>query len=451
MAMSLLEVKLLEVAQNGTMDNPYTEVPLYVAEGGYSPKPGDGVTDVSETLTVYLLGSDAAGVQSSLAAVGRLLTHARERAKTKVGNLIYLAVRVSTETAWWGSEVVDGKITLSELGVEGPLTTGRAEARLTLTRQGFFQRDTLAYPVLLNPNTDEQTLGATIVGNCMDGSGETPFILANYFQIKEEDILGDLPAPIFFRIQNLSSTASLSKVHVGRILQKDKYDFTFSNFCQESSGYTDTSCSGDQYGSASLSSNAETTLFSFELLAPFYDLGGDLFHVLARFRSNGSLGNVKFRLKLLSNGVEVWKGPQKRLANVELIQELGIASLPPGPWWQWNKFTLVVTGQRTTAVTETIQLDFLQFFGRQYAKLWAMNSLGQYGQIYYGGPLYEADSYWGVERGVDVIVYGARSMVLLPGTDNGFLFLAQSDVAASAPTDWCLYVNGEYYPRRSTL
>lgn len=449
MGLNTLEVKLTEISEAGYQS---ADVTLAVAEGGYSPKAGNGVDEITETLEIYITGANAAAIQTGMRTIGKLLETARYRSEEHVGHRVYLMARVSGETNWWQSEILDGRILLTETGVEGALANGRADARLTLTRDGFFSMQLQASVWMSNPNSPSGTNIATIF-NCADESGAAPNVLANYVLVAEEDIQGDLPAPVYIQLTNKASVNDFKKIFIGRTLQHEKqYNLVLSRFTKDFVGTADATCAGGSFASASLSTNNETTLFSFSIPETnMMDLGGDLYHILARFRDNGSLGNVKFRLQLLSGSTVVWKGPQIRLENTDIMQDLGVANLPPGPYYQWDDVTLAITGQRTTAVTETVELDFLQFFGREFVKLKMLVSIGPNQRLDYGGRDQYLSSVDATGYHMDVIAYGADTLTLRPGQDNAFWFLVQSTDPNTAAKDHKSNINMVYHPRRSTL
>lgn len=451
MGMNTLTVKLDEHYSKGmTSGGQIKSVALNIGEGGYSPKPGDGISQISETLEIYITGANSAAIQTTINTINQMLQIARERKKTGIGHRIYLMADAENGNNWYGSEVLDGRVTLTEDGVEGGFSNGRAEARLSLTRVGYFESIGENYLPISNSN-GTTTSGGTFVNlfNCMDLSGSSPNKLDNHVEVAIANIAGDLPAPVKFQFTNTTAGA-LKRLYVGRTLGWYANAVWLPPLYQDQSGAADAACSGGAYASASISTDNETDLFTITWGDVFAYLGGDLYHVMARFRNNTSLANVRFRLKLVSGSVVIWSGPLAPLATTDIIQELGVVNLPPGDPTMWSSLSLVISGKRTTAATETIQLDFVQIIGREFAKLEYLTPLAQNEDTLFGGAL-KSRYRFGTVKAMDIVVYGAESLTVIPGMVNAFFFLAQTSTANTAEINRKLSIRASYRPRRSTI
>lgn len=451
MGISILSVKLQEHPSRGMMSGgEYTSVTLNIEEEGYSPKPGDGVAEISETLNIHITGADSAAIQATIKTINTMLQLARMRKKTGIGHRIYLMVEANAGTWWWGSEVLEGRVFLTEGGVEGGLSNGRAEARLSLTRVGYFESIGENYLPISNSNGTTTSAGTFVnLFNCMDLSGSSPNKLDNHVEVAIANIAGDLPAPIQFEFKNITA-GTLKRMYVGRTLGWYANAVWLPPLYQDQSGAADAACSGGAYASASISTDNETDLFTITWGDVFAYLGGDLYHVMARFRNNTSLANVRFRLKLVSGSVVIWSGPLAPLTTTDIIQDLGVVNLPPGDPTMWSSLSLVISGKRTTAATETIQLDFVQIIGREFAKLEYLTPLAQNEDTLFGGDL-KSRYRRGTVKAMDIVVYGAESLTVIPGMVNAFFFLAQTATANTAEINRKLSIRASYHPRRSTI
>ena len=109
-----------------------------------------------------------------------------------------------------------------------------------------------------------------------------------------------------------------------------------------------------------------------------------------------------------------------------------------------------VYGTRITGDTETINLDFLQYFGGEFVKLHQLvpSSVDLYK---YGGEnrvLTRYNDHYITAPFMDMVGYGAPSLTVEPGKEHAFLFLANG--TASAPITNNMEIRMEYRPRWST-
>lgn len=445
---SPLEVKLTRYP-NGDTSLAGSAITL-IAD--YAPIPGNGIDDISESIAIEIAGNKAT-IIAAINSINVFLADARARGENGYGDLVYIEARTGTSASWKRSEILDGRCGLTEAGVRLLDKGLRAPATLTITRRGYFE-DSTYYSVefyntngtiLPKPNDNPINLY-----NCNSGAGTAPTKLQNYAIVDAADIIGDLPAPMGLLIGN--TAGSIDKYYVS-LTTPYEGTATPSYYFYDFSGTADATCSGGAAASYTLSTAAEADMFSATMTGGslFRQLGGAPYHVIARFRNNTSLANVKFRLKIKNGATTVWTGPQFLLPNTDIMQDLGIVNLPPGLPYNFGSGTLVISGMRTTGVSETIGLDFIQLFGGDYAELQglATSDTGHY--VNFGGKNKAIVRFGtGAVLYLDWITYGGNTLMLRPGKDNMFQIVSQTSTAGTAEIDHLNSMSASYYPRWSS-
>lgn len=420
----------------------------------YNPKQGNGVDDITESIPLQLEGSKAT-VRATINSINDFLASARRREEGGYGDIVYLMTRTGgTAESWRRSIIKDGKLSVTDDGIIAGLNSGdRTSASLTITRDGYF--DDLTYRSVEFYNANGTTLprpddDPINLYNCNSGSGTAPTKLQNYAIVDAADIVGDLPAPISLLIGN--SAGSIDKYYVS-VTTPYEGTATPSYYFYDFSGTADASCSGGSAASYTLSTAAEADMFSATMTGGplFQQLGGAPYHVIARFRNNTSLGNVRFRLKIKNGAATIWTGQQFMLPNTDIMQDLGVVNLPPGLPYSFGSGVLVISGTRTTGSSETIGLDYIQLFGGDYAELQglATSDAGHY--VNFGGRNKVISRMGAASMPyLDWIAYGSSTLMLRPGKDNMLQVVSQTSTAGTAEIDHLNSISATYYPRWSS-
>ena len=422
----------------------------------YNPKPGDGETDISETVQLVLEGAQAT-VQSTVNTINRYLADARARNLNGYGDRVYIEARAGTAAGWRRSEITDGRISVTDDGMQAGLTSNaRTNANLTITRRGWWENTAGTYLPIYNSNGTADASGEYVnVYNCNDGSGSSPNKRENWVKAASANIIGDLPAPIKTTVYSVTVTA-LNKVYAARTISHYP-NLSADDYFFDQSGTSDAGCSGGAYLSTSISTDAETTVGTATIVKTVEEpylvskYGNAPFHVIARFKDNTSLANVRFRLKVQINSTTMWTGPQFMLSTSEIIQDMGVVNIPPGPAFEWNTLTLLLTATRITSATETIKLDYLALFGSELTVL--QNIYTEPTGIYrFGGETNIATFAMLTpgEYSAPIIKYGANSLMVVPGRDNFYNFATQSSAAGTAAITHNCKINMSYRPRWSS-
>ena len=417
----------------------------------YNPKPGNGVDDISESIPLFLEGTQAT-VRASITTINNMLARANERNENGFGDNIYMMTRTGgTAESWRRTRIMEGRLSATDGGIIAGLTSNnRTPVTLSITRAGYFEDDPQTYVPFYNSNGTLSGVNTINVFNCNSGAGAAPNKLENYALVHADGISGDLPAPINLRMTNATAGTAIDKYFVS--LNTAGYGTANpSYFYYDISGTADATCSGGSAGTATLSTATETDMFTVNITGPtpFEQLGSKPYHVIARFGNNTSLANVKFRLKFKSGTTTIWSGPQFLLPNTDIIQDLGVVNLPPGVASQWSDGNLVITGQRTTGSSETIRLDYIQLFGGTYSEL---NGIVP---VVYG----EYVVFWGINKSIsrhstlsymDWVIYGSGALVLTPKKTNMLLIVAQTSTPETAKIDRKTTISATYRPRWSS-
>lgn len=421
----------------------------------YNPKPGDGETDISETVQLVLEGAQAT-VQSTVNTINRYLSDARARNANGYGDRVYIEARAGTAAEWRRSEITDGRISVTDDGMQAGLTSGtRTPAQLSITRRGWWENTAGTYLPIYNSNgTAASGTGWVDILNCADNRGTAPAKRENWVKLAAAGISGDLAAPVTTWISQETALFSVDSIYIGKVTASyGTAALNMDDYYRDFDGTADANCSGGSFSPASISTDAETELFTatFSTTGEMMQLGGKPYHVMARFRDSSSLGDVRFRLKVLAGTTPIWTGAKFLLGSAtDLIQDLGIVNLPQGISSDWYSFTLKLYGERLTGDTETINLDFFQLLGGEFVKFKMLTP--SIGDIYKFGGENKIISRW--ETGLstaarmDVVGYGASSLTVEPGKEHAFLFLANG--TASAPITNNMEIRMEYRPRWSS-
>src|SRR4026209_2888507 len=128
--------------------------------------------------------------------VDRLFEQARNYHSSETGAKVYLEVDFGSTGTYYRSRLINGYIELDDETI-GVLWDRRLQLTLHVTRQPFWEGALTQIP-LTNASATDNTTGLTVT-NSYDSTAE------NFVDINDEDVLGDLPAPIMVEIENTKS------------------------------------------------------------------------------------------------------------------------------------------------------------------------------------------------------------------------------------------------------
>lgn len=423
---------------------------------GCAYTPGSGAADeTTDRLELHLEGAESE-LRAVAEALERIFERARRFWQRSFTQPQVLAARSLPADPIWQSPLLDGWLEWSPPGALAR-TLGAGRLTVHLRRKNYFERQSAEQVLFSNQNAPTGAASLTLA-NCNDGAGAVPNQRCNYAAIAAGHILGDLPAPAWLTLSNRTNDSDLIQRAWLGLVQNPYNPAQFTLEAESASGgtpQTDSTCSAGYKAACTLSADAETDLLAWTVSGTAAALcAGRVFHLLARFASTGSLSNVRFRLKVYSGSAVVWAGEQFCLPNpTDLIHSLGLVRLPPDPAWD-DQFVLVLSGQRTTAATETITLDFLQLFGTDsFVQLEGLSALAYLDSVSFGGSPERVVRYHyatGSHR-TDWYAPGSRAVCLIPGAAQLLTVLVQTSTPGVAEIDRQVQLSALYYPRRRAL
>lgn len=455
----------LQISDGSVTVNLNDNSTAYVRTSGYVPRePEVGEVEVEETAEAIFLGtvSTARGNKNSLT---RLFEQAKRYQDKKVGPRVYVQFKPESGDDTYRAEILSGRCELEEgtLNVNvGLYGAGRIGARITWRRRYYWEGPETQVP-LTNGNGTDDTSGLTIYNHDDAHAGHD-----NYVQIAADDVDGDLPSPARIELTNsYNDSDEDSHVWIGHNVLSDPANFDHILEAEDATGASATAnatCSGGEYVATTLSTDSETTMLTWALSSSFLtDCNGAHFRVLARFREDATtaanITDVKFRLKLQVDNRTIWQGEQVRpkVGDSYVIRDLGIIRLPPWPIESGQSsvaMNLLLTGQRTSGVNETIDLDFLMLVPTDGFRL--LERVGDgvaYNERLVDDGISETvyvDTGASTARRSNVVAVG-KPVMLWPNTLQRLYFLIHTWTANNAEIVRTHTVKVYYRPRRASL
>lgn len=331
------------------------------------------------------------------------------------------------------------------------------EVTIVYERDGWWERDDIVTTITAtNPNGSGSII---YMFNCNDGVGSAPATRANYLDIDTSDMVGDVATPLFINIHNsYNNAAGNMRFYIGGV-GANAVNYLPGMFyeAEDASGGTptaDAGSSGGDYNLVALSADAEADLLTWTPNNVYF-MGSYWYKVITRFSSANSIGNVKFRWKIRSGTSTIWQGPQFLLENAtNFIQEMGEVPLPPIGAFD-GTITMTLTGQRTTASTETLYFDYIQLMAAHCA----IKAVGL-APMEYNEDLnipynynYSSNKTLAPMRTASAKSYRdwysewSNQLMLAPGLYYRLHFVVQTETAALAEIARTFYALVAYYPR----
>lgn len=299
----------------------------------YVPRRGaPGAESVTETVEMFWY--DKADALTDASTLRALFQQAARWNTRRIGSRVYLKFSYDTAVISsanaWRSLILDARIDWSEAGLNEQYGENFLEARITITRVPYFEGALTAVP-LTNGNGTDSTSGLTIYNHDDATAGND-----NWAAIDEDDIVGDLPAPLKVAIEAVSLTGTYIKsLYVGHNVFSSPASMT--HFLEaESATHTGTptvsaSSSGGYYVSKAFST--EELIFYWQLSAvELAKYAGNRFRVLARFTSAAGTGDhAHYQVRTspsAASGNDVQEGPWVYVSGTDLFADLGVVRLP---------------------------------------------------------------------------------------------------------------------------
>ena len=131
---------------------------------------------------------------------------ANQFTKEGIGFPIYLRVKAEDTGAYFYSRILEASLVPGKASLDY-YASGSLGVELVFTRPNYFDSDEVLLP--LSNSTQSRITNGIVLTNCDDTSHD------NYFEIDEDDISTELPAPLRLEITNLYATGTLKDLIVG--------------------------------------------------------------------------------------------------------------------------------------------------------------------------------------------------------------------------------------------
>ena len=192
----------------------------------------------------------------------------------------------------------------------------------------------------------------------------------NWVSINDEDVVGDLPAPISLQLINYKTgLGDIDEIYIFHNVYSDPFNLDLilrggsASFGGTGSAIADTTCQGGFYGNLQWTATTETLLATWTLSqADLVDMAGGRFSALARWQADFPYSNVWLRLKLETGTSVLWEGGLSLIPDTRQLHALDTLRLPPYAigLGGYQAIELKLYGLRNTAGTHTIPLDYIQ-------------------------------------------------------------------------------------------
>lgn len=402
----------------------------------------------TEACRVQFLGSIET-VRATIARLNLLFRQAERYQRLRVGSPVYLEMQRPTSGAWQRSEILNGRIELSEGMLDTGWATGYVEAVLHWTRRYYWQEDGVLLP-LTNRNASNTTAPLAVYNHRDSDAGHD-----NFVEIAAGDITGDLPGPVSLTLANTAATtagdlfvavgANMNVTTMTHILEAETGRIggtTLASATASNGGYT------QQTMTTGWAEVMRWTMDGSFLGA----LAGGFFRLLARFYTAPLPGTqIKAQVNL-GSGQILWEGPVYTSSPTAQIQEIGVVQLPPQAVGSSNFGILYLSLFVKNSGGGLLLIDYVQLSRldgwRQYkpktggiAPAWQLTDNGADNLLY--------TSQAGLNRLANYVAYGAP-LQLRPGEKHR-LYVLHQDTGGAADATRTLTVQILHYPRRLTI
>lgn len=403
--------------------------------------------DVKETITIFITGSTPANAQSLLDAIERFQSLAHRRLETKQGDIVYIKVKMISDSAYWKSEVLTLKVTPN-----ADSFTSLPQSKLTVTidvTRRYYWESTKATVAVTNAITT-----APDINNHSDSTH------ANYASTDATTINGSLPAPAVISIKNNSGTDVVFKtVHLAINTHASpttfKHDFQGENSIWPTPTVTaDATCSNGNRGDLAIVSGSGLA-YSWSLsVSNINAFGGQYFRAIARFKDNLINAYLKLSTGIIVSGVyyPTWTGDEVQADSSSNIVDLGMAQIPRANFQSGFNYSAAFGIQYRTTVSTTLKLDFLHMFpADSYKKIEQPTSFSLAQDDYLIDDSKNDETF--LQTGVGSLKQNifeslGNDLYLFPGKVNKVYVLVAEPLHVIGRNFW---LSVDYYPRRLTL
>jgi hypothetical protein len=429
--MAFPELKIVCGATEAILANPTAGV----YRQRYVPAtPSDVNSDVTEPAELLVDGYDTGvALQQS---VNRLFKKARQYAKSKVGDPVYVYYRLGDTGPYYRSEIRDGRCELPPRTLGAHLRGDLFPFQVIWTREPRWRSTTLSTVQLTNGN------GTNQVNLTLDNDGN------HYANISSGAITGDLPTPALIEItNNEASVSGVFRIGHGYILNTSQAWLIQGE--SAGSGTANGSSSGGEYRALNVTTS-DTSLLDLTLSSTLLDNARrGWFRLVARFTGNPT-GAVRLKPQLLYGSNVLSPGKWVRTtANQELL-DLGEVQLPPYESGG-NSAALTLRLRGKADSNTTVNLDYIVCMPIDgWRKLVPVNT-GLVGThtLVDDGPAGRVYEIVGTDQVNTYAAYGSP-ILLEPNTAQKFL-IVQADANGAAGISREITLSVSYYRQTVTL
>lgn len=397
-----------------------------------------GYGPVSESLTLLVKTTTAAGVKTAIRSIEAALDNARIRQITKIGPKVYLRAQYDTDSQPWQAELLDGR--LSYENFPDLFWRGMAEVKFTFTRMGIWD-----YTVESELPISSYAGAATTGGRNIINNG-----VSNWVQVAAAAIDGAAPALLRFSVQNKTgANRTWDKLWIGN--NAFGAPTTFTHYIQGESSLSGGGGSSYTYSYGT----APTTAQGWRLSGAQMGAGGRWFRVIMRTTAAIS-SPIYCRLSICDyfNTGAIWQGGDVSIGNNKTLHDLGAVPIPPGAYGT-DYAPVVLRLQAWAESSGSFGIDYFSLVGTD-----AFRMLKCVGYVVEADEYIEVDEYnerthligvpagYGITSKLPIFVPYGSPLVAYPGVANRFTIVSECEGTDTSDT----YAVRVYYrPARFTI
>jgi hypothetical protein len=269
---------------------------------------------VTDSIELLIKGATIAEVQEGVAALRTALEYGRRRQSTGMGPRVFVTVQWSGETATWRSEILTGRLLLTNVGDQ--VSRLAVEGVLTVRRR-FYWEDNVEVALEMTSSETSSPAETVVLYNDDDA---TP-AATNYIDIAGTELEGSLPTPLRLRITNAEVSAlGWQDFYIANTVFNTPASFDPFLLGSEATG-------GATHAWAT---NPEEVAFTWTLsTSKLTKLAGRYYRIL--LACDSASANVFMRPVIVDTliGLILYKGKQV-LASTGDLFDIGSVPIPPG-------------------------------------------------------------------------------------------------------------------------
>ncbi len=320
-------------------------------------------SSVSESMTLLIVGADAAAVRTAVRGIEALIITARRRGSKGVGVRVYMQAQYDGDAQAWRSELYDGRLVIEQLGDD--FWRGKVEANFSFVRSRIWEGAEVELPI--SANGYAAATGGRIITNTGD---------SNWIEVAGAQVDGTMPALVRLRLQNTTGGARyFDHVYVGN--NAFASPSTFQGYIQgeavySGSTYTGSSESFGGGGATATINTAQTIIFKWRFTTTQMAAAGRWFNLIGRCTNAPTGAMARVSVWDYTGLIRLWRGGDIAVSNTGLVN-FGAIPIPPGAYGtDYAVCSLVMEGWTSTG-SGAFSWDYFGLLGtdsyRDYAGL----------------------------------------------------------------------------------